>query len=76
MRYSYITFLVTINMKLFLTAFALVLIIEGLPYFINPNGMKNMAKFVMELNPSTLRIAGFSMMIIGLFILYAYHYAN
>jgi hypothetical protein len=63
-------------MKLFLTAFALVLIIEGLPYFINPNGMKNMAKFVMELNPSTLRIAGFSMMIIGLFILYAYHYAN
>jgi len=63
-------------MKLFLSAFALVLIFEGLPYFINPNAMKNMAQFIIELNPRTLRITGFAMMLVGLFILYAYHYAG
>lgn len=63
-------------MKLFLSAVALVLIIEGLPYFINPNGMKNMAKLVHDSNPGTLRTAGFVMMIVGLFILYAYHYTH
>lgn len=63
-------------MKLFLSAVALVLIFEGLPYFINPNGMKNMAKFVIEAHPSTLRTAGLTMMIVGLFILYAYHYTH
>jgi hypothetical protein len=63
-------------MELFLSALALVLIFEGLPYFISPNSMKNMAKFVQGSNPATLRIAGFAMMVAGLIILYAYHYTN
>ncbi|MDH5542380.1 MAG: DUF2065 domain-containing protein [Nitrospinota bacterium] len=59
-------------MKLFFAAIGLVLIFEGLPYFLNPDGMKNMARFIVDLEPSTLRVAGLGLMVAGLILLYLF----
>ena len=62
-------------MELFISAIGLLLIIEGLPYFINPNGMKTIAGYLLTANARQLRIGGFVMMVIGLVILYVFHTA-
>ena len=62
-------------MELFISAIGLLLIIEGLPYFINPNGMKGMARYLMTVETKNLRIGGFVMMTCGLAILYVFHSA-
>lgn len=58
-------------MKLFLSAIGLLLIFEGLPYFLNPGGMKKMAEFLIGAEPRNLRVTGLALMIAGLLILYA-----
>jgi hypothetical protein len=60
-------------MELFITAVGLLLIIEGLPYFINPNGMKNIAGILLAMNSRNLRIGGLVLMSTGLVILYVVH---
>jgi len=60
-------------MTVLLTAFGLVLIIEGLPYFINPAGMQNMARLMAEVNPKSLRIGGFFLMLTGLALVYVFN---
>lgn len=57
-------------MKLFFSAIGLLLIFEGLPYFLNPGGTKKMAEFLMNVEPKSLRITGFVLMLTGLLILY------
>jgi len=59
-------------MKLFFAAIGLVLIFEGLPYFLKPDGMKNMARFIVDAEPSTLRMGGLALMIVGLILLYLF----
>ncbi|MEE8483294.1 MAG: DUF2065 domain-containing protein [Nitrospinota bacterium] len=60
-------------MEIFLSAIGLVLIFEGLPYFISPDSMKNMARFMSEADSRTLRFAGFALMATGLILLYFIH---
>jgi len=60
-------------MELLISAIGLVLILEGLPYFINPDGMKNMAQFMSTVESKTLRTAGFVLMLTGLVILYVFY---
>ena len=60
-------------MDVFISAIGLLMIIEGLPYFINPNGMKSLAGYLMTAQTKTLRIGGFVMMTCGLAILYVFH---
>lgn len=60
-------------MELFISAIGLVLIIEGLPYFISPNGMKGMAGYLMTVETKKLRVGGFVMMACGLAVLYVFH---
>jgi len=48
----------------------LLLIFEGIPYFVNPEGMKSAAKLMLQASPKTLRVGGFALMITGLVILY------
>lgn len=60
-------------MELLISAIGLLLIIEGLPYFMNPNGMKSMAGYLTTVNSKNLRIGGFVMMTTGLAILYVFH---
>ncbi len=51
------------------SAVALVLIIEGLLPFINPNGMRKTMAMITRLNDSTLRFVGLTSMVIGVLIL-------
>lgn len=57
-------------MGLFLTAFGLMLIFEGIPYFCFPGQFKELAVKISETPDSTLRTIGLFIMIIGLGVVY------
>ena len=57
-------------MKFFLCAIGLVLIIEGLPYFISPNSMKRMLLMLPQIPARHLRLLGAVAIIIGLLLVY------
>jgi len=48
----------------------MVMILEGLPYFVIPEKMKIWVKKIFEIPDSALRRFGFVLMIIGLFMVY------
>ena len=56
-----------------LTAFALLLILEGIIPFLNPEGLKKMFAMALQQDDSTLRFMGLSAMIVGLVLLYIVH---
>ncbi|MDH4227634.1 MAG: DUF2065 domain-containing protein [Deltaproteobacteria bacterium] len=51
-------------------AIGVVLVIEGIPYFIYPAKVKQWALLVQDIPDSTLRILGVASMALGLFILF------
>ena len=53
-----------------LTAFALVMIIEGIIPFISPKGYKNTMQQLTAMPESTLRSIGFGLMLVGVVFLY------
>lgn len=57
-------------MQQFFIAIALIFVIEGALYFLNPNGMKGMMKTMLEMDEGTLRKTGFVSMIVGVALLY------
>jgi uncharacterized protein YjeT (DUF2065 family) len=57
-------------MEIFLSALGLVLILEGIPYFISPPRMKEFMQQIQEMDDGTLRKMGLLAMIIGLLIIY------
>jgi uncharacterized protein YjeT (DUF2065 family) len=57
----------------FLTAIALLLIIEGIMPFLNPEGLRKMLALTLQMDNSTLRFVGLSAMIAGLVLLYIVH---
>ncbi len=57
-------------MKYFLSVLGMVLIIEGLPYFVFPDKLKAYMKKLIEVNDSLLRIVGLIAMLAGLLLLY------
>jgi uncharacterized protein YjeT (DUF2065 family) len=48
----------------------LLMILEGVPYFILPNGMKRLMERLPCLPDRTLRMFGFAAMMVGLFLVY------
>jgi len=54
----------------FLSALALVFVIEGILPFLNPNGFRNTMRTVSELDDKTLRWLGLAAMLSGLLMLY------
>ncbi len=56
-----------------LTALALVLILEGIMPFVNPDGLRKMFTLALQLDDSTLRFVGLSSMVAGLVLLYVVH---
>jgi len=50
-------------------ALALVLVIEGVLPFVNPNGMRNAWQQMAQMDDKSLRIAGLVSMIAGLIVL-------
>ena len=57
-------------MKFFICVIGMVMIIEGIPYFIFPDKMKNWMEKMLEMPPATLRIVGFFLMLTGLGFVY------
>lgn len=55
------------------TALALVLVIEGILPFLNPNSWRRMLGMAAQLDDATLRVIGLSSMIIGVLLLYLVH---
>lgn len=53
-----------------LTAFALVLVIEGIMPFANPEGLRRIFARATQLDNATLRFIGLSSMCVGLILLY------
>lgn len=54
----------------FFTAMGLVLILEGMPYFVAPDRMREWVLQVAELPDSTLRKTGLILMLLGLLTIY------
>lgn len=52
------------------TALALVLVIEGIMPFVNPEGLRRMFALAVQLDNATLRFIGLSSMCLGLALLY------
>jgi uncharacterized protein YjeT (DUF2065 family) len=52
------------------TALALVLVIEGIMPFVNPEGLRRMFAMAVQLDNATLRFIGLSSMCLGLTLLY------
>ncbi len=53
-----------------LAALALVLVIEGMVPFLNPQSLRRMLETVTQLDDRTLRIAGLVSMLLGVVMLY------
>jgi len=53
-----------------LAALALVLVIEGIVHFLNPQSLRKMLVTVAQLDDRTLRIAGLVSMLCGVLMLY------
>ena len=54
-----------------LVALALVLVIEGMVPFLSPGAMRRAMLALAEMNDSTLRFAGLTVMVVGCLLLYA-----
>lgn len=57
-------------MSFFLCVIGMVMIVEGIPYFVFPGGMKEMIQVVLEQPEGVLRRFGLMLMMIGLVIVY------
>ena len=57
-------------MRYFLSVVAMVMIIEGIPYFMFPGKFKELIRVILDMENSHLRITGLIIMIIGLIFLY------
>jgi uncharacterized protein len=57
-------------MEFFLCVIGMVMIIEGVPYFLVPDKMKIWFQNILELPDVTLRRFGFVLMAIGLVLIY------
>ena len=56
-----------------LTAFALVLVIEGVMPFMNPGALRRMIVLVAQMDDATLRVIGLTSMLSGVLLLYLVH---
>ena len=57
-------------MESLLVIFGIVLIVEGLPWFMSPRGTKRMMSELFQVNDRALRMLGLIFMFAGLFFVY------
>lgn len=57
-------------MEFFLCVIGMVMIVEGIPYFVSPDKMKRMIRMVTELPDPSLRGFGGLLMALGLVLVY------
>ena len=58
------------GLKYFLSVLALVLVLEGMPYFISPGGVRKWLQVIGIMSDSAIRGIGLVFMLIGITILY------
>lgn len=56
-----------------LSAFALLLVIEGIAPFLNPAGVRRLLLMINQMDDMSLRMAGLVSMLLGLTLLYIAH---
>ena len=57
-------------MTLFLSAFGLMMVFEGIPYFCFPEQVKSFARKIPDIPDNILRVVGFCLMMAGLLVVY------
>nr|WP_320051029.1 DUF2065 domain-containing protein [uncultured Desulfuromonas sp.] len=57
-------------MKFFLCVIGVVLVIEGIPWFLSPQGLKRMLLQMLPIPERTLRVMGLLLMLAGLLVVY------
>jgi|Deesub1362A_J573_1020465.scaffolds.fasta_scaffold00224_28 hypothetical protein len=57
-------------MKEFLCLVGLVILLEGVPYFLAPRGMKRLMEAIPQIPERTLRVWGLAAMILGILLVY------
>lgn len=57
-------------MKYFLTVIGMIMVIEGIPYFIFPHKFKEISIMIQEFTDSQLRVFGLIIMLLGLIVVY------
>ncbi len=57
-------------MDFLLVVLGVVLIVEGIPWFLAPNGYKRLLLQLLPLSEGTLRLCGLSAMLSGLLLVY------
>lgn len=60
----------TFGLKYFLSVIAMVFIIEGLPYFLSPGGVKKWLALIKKMPDGFIRGIGFMFMLTGSIILF------
>ena len=55
---------------MFFLALGLALLLEGLPYFISPGGVRRYVAQILKLKDAGLRAIGFGLMLCGLILAY------
>lgn len=50
------------------TVLGVVLVIEGIPWFLSPPGVKSLLRQILPLPDRQLRLAGFAVMLLGLLL--------
>lgn len=58
------------NVDYFLCVVGMVMIVEGLPYFVSPSNIKVWIQKLLEMPDSNLRLIGFLLMTAGLGLIY------
>ncbi len=57
-------------MDYWLTVFGLLLVIEGIPWFLCPRGFRNLLAVLSRSGEASLRLFGLSAMLLGLLLVY------
>ena len=58
------------NMEFFLTVIGVVMVVEGVPWFLSPQGVKKMLIQILPLPERTMRSMGLVLMLAGLATVY------
>lgn len=57
-------------MGFFLVVLGVVLVIEGIPWFLSPSEVKKLLRQIMAMSDSALRFTGLVFMVLGLLLVY------
>jgi uncharacterized protein YjeT (DUF2065 family) len=57
-------------MPLLVKIIGILLVLEGIPWFLSPSGTKNLLRSIMAVPDRYLRLLGLTLMLLGVFVVY------